>query len=482
MASRPIACRNRSAVCAGARPADRGHPATAPGSRDAPVSSRCGRRWSLKCASAGKWFPAAAAALLSGESPAHRGPWRESGSDTGAWSTLWARQDLRSTSGHLYHSSFAAVLPALCVTGDRRLVPRLPLTANALDIAALAQGRQWILRQIPPASPGTHQRLHIEPEGLAQALLRVHKPALVLQISQLLAIDQRCPGKNLLRRDDCLYRCFHLALQIVALVDHERSAVHSLRVAENFMEDAEDLVGIDRAERQVIIGVTAVVEVEAAQLLLPQQPRNNLLDVLTRVVMPRIHQDNCLLAHMPAHGQRHAPVRQIRVVEGRFERLILQQHALVLAQTCMHGAQDLLHPVDPAADALRPGVVRSIGQPDGQIARLQNLRNLNRVQQVLQRDAADRRVRVADRSVLVLLVLEQIRIDGTGAHAVLRLEGANVLGIANAAGEIPQHMQGQRWRYAGERIYLGGSSIRNESSALNTRSCWLLMAGSPNVK
>src|SRR5579863_8624364 len=233
MASRPIACRNRSAVCAGARPADRGHPATAPGSRDAPVSSRCGRRWSLKCASADRWFPAAAAALQSGESPAHRGPWRESGSDTGAWSTLWARQDLRSTSGHLYHSSFAAgITQVLCVAGDRRLVPRLPLPANPLDIAALAQGRQWILRQIPPAAPGAHQRLHIEPEGLAQALLRVHKPALVLQISQLLAIDQRCPGKNLLRGHDGLYRRFHLALQIVALVDHEGRAVHSLRVAE----------------------------------------------------------------------------------------------------------------------------------------------------------------------------------------------------------------------------------------------------------
>ena len=54
------------------------------------------------------------------------------------------------------------------------------------------------------------------------------------------------------------------------------------------MEDAKYLVRIDGAEREVVVGVAAVVEVEAAEEAGVQEPRNDLLDVLGRVMMAGI--------------------------------------------------------------------------------------------------------------------------------------------------------------------------------------------------
>ena len=57
------------------------------------------------------------------------------------------------------------------------------------------------------------------------------------------------------------------------------------------MKDAEDLVGIDRAQREIVVGIAAVVEMEAAEHVVMQQPRHDLLDVLGLIVMPGIDQD-----------------------------------------------------------------------------------------------------------------------------------------------------------------------------------------------
>jgi len=96
-------------------------------------------------------------------------------------------------------------------------------------------------------------------------------------------IHQHRLGEDLLRRAYGLDHGFHLALEIVTLIDHEGYVYPSARlpfVVANFVEDAEDLVGIDRSQGQVVIRVAPVIEVEAAQHLCAQQPGNNLLDVL----------------------------------------------------------------------------------------------------------------------------------------------------------------------------------------------------------
>ncbi len=80
----------------------------------------------------------------------------------------------------------------------------------------------------------------------------------------------------------------------------------------NLVEDAEDLVGIDRAQRQIVVGIAPVVEVEAAQHLGVQQPRHNLLDVLRAVVMAGIHQHARLRAGDCAQSGTTCPSRQCR--------------------------------------------------------------------------------------------------------------------------------------------------------------------------
>ena len=63
-----------------------------------------------------------------------------------------------------------------------------------------------------------------------------------------------------------MHHSFDFAFQVVALVNHVGHFVgqgFALRAVQ-FMEDAENLVGIDGAEGKVVVGVTAVIEVEAA--------------------------------------------------------------------------------------------------------------------------------------------------------------------------------------------------------------------------
>jgi hypothetical protein len=71
----------------------------------------------------------------------------------------------------------------------------------------------------------------------------------------------------------------------------------------NLVEDAEDLVGIDGAEGEVVVGVAAVVEVEAAEQAGVEQPGDDLLDVLRVVVVAGIDQDAGLRAGLRARWE-----------------------------------------------------------------------------------------------------------------------------------------------------------------------------------
>ena len=172
-------------------------------------------------------------------------------------------------------------------------------------------------------------------------------------------IHQHRLGEDLLRRAYGLNHGFHLALEIVTLIDHEGHVYPSARlpfVVPDFVEDAEDLVGIDRSQGQVVIRVAPVIEVEAAQHLCPQQPGNYLLDVLRLVMMPGIDQHECLRARCLGQQQRHSPVSDIGVVEEGLEGFVLNQQSLGWAKRSMHRLQGLLKPVDAVTNALCSGV------------------------------------------------------------------------------------------------------------------------------
>ncbi len=124
-----------------------------------------------------------------------------------------------------------------------------------------------------------------------------------------------------------------------------------------FMEDAEDLVGIDGAEGEIVVGVAAVVEVESAEQAGVEQPGNNLLDVLRGIMVAGIDQNASLRAGDAREVGGHAPVGNIGVIEGGLEGLVFDEQALVRGQAVMRGAQGLLKPADALAHALRAGIV-----------------------------------------------------------------------------------------------------------------------------
>ena len=179
----------------------------------------------------------------------------------------------------------------------------------------------------------------------------------------------------------------------------------------NLVEDAEDLVRINRAQGQIIVGIAAIVEMEAAQHAGVQQPRHDLLDILRGIVMAGIHQHPGLRASLGGQVRCHAPVGDVGVIKSGLEGLVLDQQPLVGPERAVRARQRLFQPLDPLADALRAGVVRAVGQPQRNVARTQVARDRYRIQHVLNRPLPDLGRWVAERAELVFLILKKVGID-----------------------------------------------------------------------
>ena len=101
------------------------------------------------------------------------------------------------------------------------------------------------------------------------------------------------------------------------------------------MKQAEDLIGIDGTQGKIVIGVTAIVEVETSEHFFTLQPCQDLFDILCLIVMAGIDQNESLWAGGAREQQRHAPVGDVCMVEGGLKWLVLDQHALPGCQRCV---------------------------------------------------------------------------------------------------------------------------------------------------
>src|SRR5258708_13848962 len=93
-------------------------------------------------------------------------------------------------------------------------------------------------------------------------------------------------------------------------------------------------------------------------------------------------------------------------------------------------------------DVLSPRIVRSVGEPERDIAAPEAARNFDAVENMVERLLSDGGVRIPQRSVFVDLVLEHVGVDGAGAEAMLGCEGLNVGHAFHSLGKLPQYMQG----------------------------------------
>ena len=120
-----------------------------------------------------------------------------------------------------------------------------------------------------------------------------------------------------------------LALDVVRLVDHERdraSASGAACAISRMMRKSSN--GSIAPDDQVVVGVLAVVEVEAAEQPLGEQHRHDLLDVRSLRVVAGVDEHLRLRPEPAAHQRRGAPVGQVGAVEGRLEELVLDEQPI----------------------------------------------------------------------------------------------------------------------------------------------------------
>src|SRR5215469_4502107 len=139
--------------------------------------------------------------------------------------------------------------------------------------------------------------------------------------------------------------------------------------------------------------------------------------------------------------QRHAPVGDVGVVEGGFERLVFEQQALARLERRVNLAQGFLEKSDARANALRAGVVGAVGKPGRDVARAERAGDGDAIEYVVDSAAANRGVRVSDRAVLVFLVLKNVGVDGSGPDRELLGEGLDARDVRETNWQIPLHMK-----------------------------------------
>ena len=140
-------------------------------------------------------------------------------------------------------------------------------------------------------------------------------------------------------------------------------------------------------------------------------------------MVPRIHQYLRLWAGVAREKQRHAPIAQVRVIEIRLKWLVFHQHTLLGGKVRMRLLQALCKPLLPMANGSCPRIARTVGEPERDVLATRLLANLDTFQNVIERGLANFRVGIAQRPILVNLVLENIGVDRAEANAGLRRRG-----------------------------------------------------------
>jgi len=137
-----------------------------------------------------------------------------------------------------------------------------------LQVAALAECLQRILGQTFRLTPLPDHGADVGGECVLQKRFSPNQIAILLRRGKFSTIDQSRLGKQFLCHVHGLNHGLNFPLEIVTLVDHVRDvgllAGFPLEVA-NLVKNPKDLIRIDGAEGQVVVGIAAVVKVEAAQ-------------------------------------------------------------------------------------------------------------------------------------------------------------------------------------------------------------------------
>ena len=236
-----------------------------------------------------------------------------------------------------------------------------------------------------------------------------------------------------------------LALDVVRLVDHIRHVPRGGARCRELVVDQEEFERVHAARHQVVIGILAVVEVEAAQPAGVEQERDDLLDVHARRVVSQVHEDLRLGAQREAQRVGRAPVRDVRAVEGRLEEFIFHEHAGVVRQVRVNLLQPLFHAAPAAAQIVLAGVVRAVGKPQAQRLALHFAHHVAAFDDLLDGPRPDGARGVAQRAQAVRILLEDVRIhraDGEAAGLCMGPECGPVVVRGAVPRDVNRHGRG----------------------------------------
>jgi hypothetical protein len=171
-----------------------------------------------------------------------------------------------------------------------------------------------------------------------------------------------------------------------------------------------------------------------------------------RSVVAGVEADHRAVAERGHLRVRGAPVGHVGVVESGLEELVLEHQALLVREACVDRLQRVLQAILPGAQVGLTGVVRSLCQPDLQIARSGAIHDVDAREVVVDRLAADPLVLVGQCAELVVVVLEGVGVDGADGDALFGGEVAQRVEVVDL---IPRDVQRHDRRQTGVPMHLG---------------------------
>src|SRR5215471_13287385 len=157
--------------------------------------------------------------------------------------------------------------------------------------------------------------------------------------------------------------------------------------------------------------------------------------------MTGIHEDFGLWTGGVRQMQSHAPIRDIGMIKSGLERFVLDEQLLLRPQISVHGLQVVFEPSLSPADVGSTWIVRSVCEPKRDVPAVKTHANRDAVLHMPHSTLANFLVRIAERTVLVFLVLKKVGIDGTRLYVISAGIRFDLAGVLHTLGTVPKNVQ-----------------------------------------